>query len=270
MVSGVHPNFIAKGGDTEYIERDYMDTPPVKSAERTLDVLELLATSEKSLEFGELQRALRIPKSSLHGLIRTLQARGWVESRGTSAQYSLGLRALQLGGSFIQHDISVRGTRACIERLGEATGETVQLGRLDGGEIVYVAQRLSRHPVGLVSSVGQRLPAHATALGKALLADLSNEQVAERLVPPLQTMTSRTHKNLKSLMKDLAGARAAGYAVDREESSLGLMCFAVALPTFEVDSLVAVSISVPIFRLNDALKAKVIDLLLKEKRSMSS
>ncbi len=243
-----------------------MSRPVVKSAERTLQVLESLAGSRTGMAFNELQRTLRIPKSSLHGLLQTLCDRGWVETDDTGARYSLGLRSLQLAGAYQQNDNSIRSSRARMQQLSNTTGETVQLARLDGGDVVYLAQMPSVHPISLVSAVGQRLPAHATALGKAILATLTDEEVLDRCAEPLVRLTANTHATPDSLLADLRKIRTRGYAIDAEESSPGLLCFAVALWFDESRTPVAISISVPAFRLTDGMRASIVRLLSAERR----
>lgn len=221
---------------------------PVKSASRTLDVLEALAAGPRS--FGQLARELGIPQSSLHGILATMKDRGWVE-QGPEGLVRLGLHALQVGTAYLEADEAVARTVALLDRLAAATGETVQLGRLDGSSVVYLAKRDSTHPVRLISSVGTRLPAHATALGKALLAQREPEVVRRSLTFPLQALTSRTITDWVPLRAELRHTRRLGYAVDREEAAEGLCCFAI-VPATPVPSLDAISVSVPTFRLAPA------------------
>lgn len=219
---------------------------PVKSASRTLDVLETLATGPGS--FGQLARDLGIPKSSLHGILTTMQDRGWVE-QAPEGRVRLGLHALQVGTAYLDADQVVVRTAALLDGLAATTGETVQLARLDGPSVVYLAQRASTHPVRLISAVGSRLPAHATALGKALLAVRDPESVRRSLTFPLQALTDHTRTDWDQLRIELELTRDRGYAVDREETAEGLRCFAVTLPGTQppVDG---ISVSVPTFRLS--------------------
>jgi len=230
---------------------------PVKSAARTLDVLEILAAGARS--FGELSRDLGIPKSSLHGILATMEDRGWVE-QAPEGRVRLGLRALQVGSAYLEADEAVVRTAGLLDRLAAVTGETVQLARLDGASVVYLAQRASTHPVRLVSAVGSRLPAHATALGKALLAVRDLEGIRRRLSFPLEALTSHTLTHWDQLRVELELIRDRGYAVDQEEALEGLYCFAVTLPGTR-PSLDGVSVSVPTFRLSPARERVVLDAL---------
>ena len=218
--------------------------PAVKSSDRTLEVLEALATRRSTL--GELARTLGIPKSSLHGILRTMAERGWVEQHGTG--YKLGLKALEVGAAYLDADDAVDVQGQILDRLAAEFGETVHLGRLDGPFVVYVAKRESVHPLRLYSSIGRRLPAHATALGKALLA----ERPPDELPATLQRLTAHTITDRAALVAELEAIRARGYAVDREENTEGIVCVARTMPTGD-----AISLSVPATRIDDALIVRI-------------
>jgi len=239
---------------------------PVKSAYRALDVLEAMAAGPASL--AELSRTLGIPKSSLHGLLRTLAERGWVATTDGGTRFRLGLRALQVGTQFVDEDDLVARVAPTLDRLAAATGETVQQARLDGDEVVYLAKRDSPHPVRLISRIGSRLPAHATALGKALLAARGDEAVRALLLPPLASLTERTLIEWEPLAADLARTRARGYAVDDGEAADGLRCFAVVVPADRGHSSEpptdAVSVSVPTFRLDERREDELVKALLEQ------
>jgi len=235
---------------------------PVKSADRTLDVLEALALSPDRPTLGELARRLEIPKSSLHGVLRTLLARGWVRDAG-GGRFSLGLRALQVGAAYVDTDDAVGLLAPVLDDLAARFGETVHLGRLDGPDVVYLAKRESVHPLRLFSAVGRRLPAHATALGKALLAHRDDGEIIRLLPTPLPRLTAHTLTDPDALLADLVAARTAGYAVDHQENSEGIVCVAVAVPLRHVERATgavpvdAVSVSVPMSRHSPALQERI-------------
>jgi DNA-binding IclR family transcriptional regulator len=233
---------------------------PVKSADRTLEILETLAAAPNRLSLGGLARTLSIPKSSLHGILRTMVQRGWVETDQTGLLFGLGVRALLVGTSYIESDSTVARAQPLLEWLNAEVGETTHLGRLDGSDVVYLAKRESSHPLRMYSAIGRRLPAHSTALGKALLAQRGDAEVVDLLPSPLPRLTPSTITEVDVLLAELATTRAAGYAVDREESTTGIRCYATALPATG-RSKDAISVSVPTARLDDALETRIIDLL---------
>lgn len=233
---------------------------PVKSADRTLDVLEALAASADRPTLGDLSRLLGIPKSSLHGVLRTLVARGWVRTDGT--RFALGLRALRVGAAFVETDDSVPLLAPVLDDLHARFGETVHLGRLDGPDIVYLAKRESVHPLRMFSAIGRRLPAHTTALGKALLAQYPDDALASLLPAALPRLTPHTLTDPRRLAEDLATTRANGYAVDREENSVGISCVAVAVPVRAGVPVDAISVSVPLARHTHDLQERIAAALL--------
>lgn len=232
----------------------------VKSADRTLEILEALAGHGGRLSLGELSRQLDIPKSSLHGILRTMAQRRWVETDETGLRFGLGVRALMVGTSYVDADDAVSRVRDVLDWLSHEIGETVHLGRVDGTDIVYLAKRESTHPLRLFSAIGRRLPAHATALGKAVLAERSDREVDRLLDWPLTPLTANTITEPDALHAELSRIRERGYAVDNEENTEGIRCFAVALHTTSpVQD--AISFSIPILRLSGENEARIVDHL---------
>ena len=235
---------------------------PVKSADRTLEILERLAESGPRPTLAELAAELGIPKSSLHAILRTMQRRRWVETDASGLRFGLGVRAVEVGASYVDSDDLVARLDPVLDWLSEELGETVHVGRIDGDDIVYIAKRESRHPLRLYSAIGRRLPAHATALGKAILATHLPADVDERLSFPLARLTANTITDASDLHRDLAATRDRGYAIDREENTEGIRCFAIAVPGRDRTAADAISLSVPIFRLDDQHQQRVVDTLL--------
>jgi len=237
---------------------------PVKSADRTLDVLEALADARAPKGLGELARDLRIPKSSLHGILRTLVQRGWVEADETGNRFSLGLKALRVGAAYVDRDDTVTRAQPVLDWISKELGEAVHLGRLDGSDVVYLAKRESVHPLRLYSAIGRRLPAHATALGKALLATHPRDEVEALLPDELVALTHNTITDRHVLLAELEQSRRVGYATDNEENSEGIRCFAVAVsPNLPGPATDAISVSIPTFRLTDEVVSRATALLLE-------
>lgn len=246
--------------------------PPagVKSADRTVELLELLARTNEPLTLSELQRELSYPKSSLFVLLRTLVARGWVETDRRGTGYSIGVRALLVGTSYLDRDPVIRAATRVLEQLRAEVNETVHLARLDGADVVYLASRESAHQLRLTSRVGRRLPAHATSLGKALLAEHSDAEVDELLPETLVAITPLTLVTRETLFADLAETRARGYAMERGENTPGLGCFAVALDSRR-PAVDAISCSVPSVRLDDPEHAaQVVEAVVRHAKELSN
>jgi len=234
---------------------------PVKSALRTVELLEFFAGHRGLHSLAELQQRLGYPKSSLYMLLRTLTDLGWVETDSTGTLYGIGLRALLVGTSYIDGDHVVRGARDTLDWLAETTTETVHLARLDGTDVVYLTTRESQHYLRPMSRVGRRLPAHTTSLGKSLLAERTDEEVRALLPATLSGLTPNTLVDHAELARDLAATRERGYAVDREENVLGVCCFGAAL-RYRRPARDAISCSVPVARLTGGREEQIVAALL--------
>ena len=218
----------------------------VKSAVRTLDILELLGQADRALTLTEIAVALKLPKSSVHLLIQTLVARGYLEAPSSSGPFQLGLRVMELAGERAAKTHFLQQFPAIARDLVAACEETVQLAILDGRHVVYLAKQDGTRPVRLVSNVGKRLPAHVTALGKILLAALPDAELSALFSGcALEQMTSRTIGTFDSLMEEISRVRAEAYAVDDEEAVEGLKCFAAPVWDSNGKTVAAISVSAP-------------------------
>jgi len=229
----------------------------VKSAGRTMDVLEFLATrAGEPARVREITSALDAPRSSTYALLRTLVSRGWVNTDISGNFYSLGIRALLVGTSYLDADPYLRVVRPVLTQVAEALNETVHMARLDGTDVVYLATQESHQYLRANSRVGRRQPAHATSLGKAILAERDLADVPLTL----SALTAHTIVDRDSLLADLASVRSRGYAIDDEENSIGLRCFGLPL-RYSTPVTDALSCSVPLARLTAQREQEIVTAL---------
>ncbi|MEV0622023.1 IclR family transcriptional regulator [Nonomuraea sp. NPDC050404] len=233
----------------------------VKSAERTIAVLEYLSSADHACSLRELATALSLPRASAYALLTTLAPTGWVDTDG-AGRYRIGLRALRAGASYVEHDDVVQRAQPAMNELNNELGETVHLARLDGAEIVYLATNISRHSLAVVSRPGRRLPSWATGLGKAILAGRPWEEVDRVLPETLEPRTVHTFTDRAALRAELEAIRRRGHAIDEQESTIGLRCFAVALDLTSPPN-EALSCSVPIVRLDPEREKTIVATLLR-------
>lgn len=234
---------------------------PVKSAIHAIEVLEYLAgRPHNPAKIREISEATLIPKSSLYALLKTLTERDWVRRDATGSLYSIGLRSLMTGVSYLDSDPVLRAVRPWLERLNEELDETVHLGRLDGPDIVYLATKESSQYLRAINRVGRRLPASTTSLGKVILANLPESVLDKHLNDPLPQLTEKTITDRSELRTQLESIRDRGYAIDLEENTEGLKCFgfAIRLQHPPVDAL---SCSVPLARLNSEREKTIVDAM---------
>jgi DNA-binding IclR family transcriptional regulator len=248
-----------------------MSAAAVKSAKRTLDILVLMTGREGRLTFTEISAALDLPRSSLHGLLATLVESGWVTYQPASRTYGLGIRTLEAGNAYLRTDDLPSRARPAMERIRDALDETVQLSVLDGRFNVYVAKVDGQQTLVLASAVGRRLPAHATGVGKVLLAGLDRATLdgllrsveLERYTPSTVTDQAALHRRLEAI-------RAAGYGTDEEEYTVGVRCVAVPVRDQGGQVIAAMSVSVPVIRFDDQVSARARGLLLEAAAELSA
>ena len=229
----------------------------VQSIERAFDLLEMLADAGGALGLSELAANSGLPLPTVHRLMRTLVNRGYVRQEA-SRRYTLGSRLIWLG----ETSSRLLGTwlRPFLAQLVRETGETANLAMLDGDEVVYIAQVPSPHSMRMFTEPGRRVRVHCTAVGKAMLAQLSPEQARSllgRSDMPASTPTTITDPDL--LLAHLEVIRKQGYAVDEGEQEVGVRCFAVAVP--DAPAAMAISTSGPQARMTDEAAARIIPAL---------
>lgn len=223
----------------------------VQSVDRTLDILEALASADDDLSLGQLCATLELPLGTIHRLLSTLIARGYAAQDGQTRRYGPGPKLLEIAARATSHSrFSLRRlAQPYLRTLTDATGETSNLIVLQGNEIVYIEQVTSARLVHMFTAVGQRAPLYCTGGGKAILAGLPDQQVEAYLVTAqLRPWTASTITDRERFWQELLHTRQRGYAVDDEEREEGVRC--VAAPIFDHTGacVAAISISGPTSR----------------------
>jgi IclR family acetate operon transcriptional repressor len=229
----------------------------VQSIERVFELLEAMADSGGIVGLSQLAARSGLPLPTIHRLIRTLVDLGYVRQEPTR-EYALGPRLVRLGDGASR----LLGTWATphLRALVDSIGESANLAMLDGAQVVYAAQAPGRHSMRMFTEVGRRAWVHCTAVGKAMLALLPEDEVVaiiNRCGMPRQT--EHTITDIDAFLAELRLVRARGYAIDEGEQELGVRCVAVALPGKPVRA--AVSVSGPLTRMTDELVAAAVPQL---------
>ncbi|MEO6571343.1 MAG: IclR family transcriptional regulator [Ilumatobacteraceae bacterium] len=205
-------------------------------------VLKSFTPAERNWGVSDLARKLDIAKSTAHRLLATLTDEGLLEQDPATGRYHLGLAVFDMAAAAQSMDLH-EAVSSPMTELRNRTRETVQVAVLDGRDVVYVERLDSQHTLRLFLEVGRRNPAHATGCGKALLAFLPPDQLDRTLRG--WTLVAKTHHTIIDhavLRADLTTARQRGYAVNREESEVGII--SVAAPIRDVSGRVSAAISV--------------------------
>lgn len=221
-------------------DQDRPERPGV--VRRVLAVLDTFSSADPVLGISEIARRCGLPKSTVHRIVVDLCDHRIMERVPQSAgEYRLGVRLFELGELVPVHR-SLSGTALPImEDLREATRHRVHLAVLDGIDVLYVAI-LGSGAVHVDSRVGGRLPAHATGVGKVLLAYAPPSVVEARIEAGLTAFTARTITSADALVAELRKIRTHGFALDIEESTPGVLC--VAAPVFGADRGIRAGLSV--------------------------
>lgn len=226
----------------------------VRSVERAFEVLEALAVNGGEAGLAELAERTGLPYGTIHRLLRTLLARGYVRQE-EDRRYALGGALARLGG--VAERRVGAWARPHLERLVELSGETANLAVLEGDFVVYVAQASSPRRLRMFAEVGRRLLPHSTAVGKVMLADRPAAEAAALFARTgMPRRTAKTITAADAMRAELDRVRRLGYAVDLGEEELGVHCLAV--PVRDGERVVAaISVSGPAERV-DALDREVL------------
>jgi len=229
------------------------ERPGVQSVERTLDILESLVEFGSEVGLVEISQTVGLPLATVHRLLGTLIRRGYVKQNRQNRKYSLGFRALQMGNDMRQRFSLRLEARPFLQRLVERSGESANLAVLDDGEVVYIDQAQSSRILRMFTQLGNRVSAHSTGSGKALLAFSPPDTVLGVL--RRYGMTPRTPNTItqpERFAAELGRVRKLGYALDDQEHEEGVRCLAVPVRDASGQVVASLSISGPVTRLDDA------------------
>ncbi|WP_433756295.1 IclR family transcriptional regulator [Nocardia sp. CA-135398] len=223
---------------------------PIQSIERAAAVLQLLARGSGRLGVGEIAGALGLAKPTAHGILRTLQGVGFVEQDQASGKYQLGAAVLHLGTSYLDNNELRSRAINWSDALAARTGESVRIGAAADDSVVVVHHVFRPDNTEQALEVGELLPAHATALGKVLLA-YDAELAAAVRGAELAPLTRRTIVDRAALTRALATVRQTGWAGETEEFRSGMAGIAAPIRTHGGLVVGAIGISGPVDRLCD-------------------
>jgi DNA-binding IclR family transcriptional regulator len=240
-----------------------MNERSVGTLARGLDVLELFASASGEFSQTEISEALGLPMPTVHRLVALLTARGWLDRDPASRRLRLGIEVLRLVPALTGGPRLSELTRPHLIRLAKQLQETVNLAILEGAEIVYLLSESADRLLTSRAAVGMRLPAHCTALGKCLLAQLPHDVARIALGDePYERRTPRTLTTWSSLAGDLAAIREAGVSVSEEEYEVGLVSIAVPVRWLHGPGTGAINVSLPATRASAEFRDRVTECLL--------
>ncbi|WP_370241136.1 HTH-type transcriptional regulator BhcR [Pararhodobacter marinus] len=235
----------ARGRPRDWDDKTSQNT--IKSLDRAMEVLEYIS-ARQGMALSTIADEMGQSASTVYRVLVTLEGRDLVEFDAEEQLWHIGPRAFIIGSRFLRRTSLVERARPIMRKLMEATGETANLGMERDGKVLFVSQVETHANIRAFFPPGTLSEMHASGIGKALLAQLDSEILAQRLVRGLQAFTPRTLVTQDALMADLALIRARGFAFDDEERNIGMRC--IAAPVFGVtgEAVAGISVSGPTSR----------------------
>ncbi|MFV2063135.1 MAG: IclR family transcriptional regulator [Chloroflexota bacterium] len=238
----------------------------VRSVARALDILDVLQDAPEGASLTTLSQTVELPKSSVFRYLNTLEMHGYVQQDASTGAYRLGMGFVP---SHARHlEVLSARARPFLERLRDRFKETVNLAVLDGNRIAYVAILESRRAMRLAARVGDRVPIHSSALGKAICATMADEDVLEMLrAEGMPMLTAKTITEEQAFLTEIEAVRRSGRAIDDGEHEEDGRCVAVAVVGSRIPA--AISLSAPAVRFTMDEVAAVADALMDAARELA-
>jgi len=230
----------------------------VQALTRGLMLLECVGRARDGVTLSDLAMQIGLAASTTHRLLNTLEHMRFVYQEPEQGKWYIGVNAFHVGSAFINSRDVITQSRPLLRQLMEQSGETTNIAVLDDGEAVMLAQVQCHEMMRMVVPLGRRMPLHASAVGKSLLADMPETEIVpilhQRGLPQFTANTLVTPTELYGTLRDI---RAQGYAYDNEEHAVGLRCVAATIYDEHGEPLAAISISGPSSRILDRRVAEL-------------
>lgn len=211
---------------------------------KALEVLDHVAGFARPVRFAELLATSPYPKATLYRILQTLTSTRMLSFDDERSTYAPGVRLVRLAHAAWSQSSLAPIARAHLDALSLDLGETVHLAQLDSGQVLYVDKRNAARPVEMFSEAGKVGPAYCTGVGKAMLAYLPQDALADAILrQSFHRHTDHTLADPDALQADLVAIRARGHAYDLEEHEVGIICIAMPILTGSGRPLGAMSIT---------------------------
>lgn len=243
---------------------------PIQVADRLFLTMEVLA-QKGAMGLVELSNQLELHKSTVHRLLNSLIYMGYARQDLETGKYSLTFKMLELSNQLLAHVDVIEIVRPYLKKLMRQTGETVHFVQKDGNYAVYIDKVESdQNSVRMVSKVGSRIPLFCSGVGKAMAAQMTEEQVRKMWAESrIRALTPHTIVDCEEYLKELKRVRENGYALDNEENELGVRCIAAGVADYKGRPKYAFSISAPVSRMDDRRVSELVQYVLKMKEEIT-
>lgn len=241
----------------------------IKSLDRAMGVFDHLSTLPGAT-LSELADDLDQSAATVYRILVTLEGRGLVEFDAGQQLWHIGPRAFVIGARYLRRTSVVERARPILRRLMEATGETANLGIAREAHVLFISQVETHASIRAFFPPGTLSPMHASGIGKALLAQMSDDRLSRLIATaPLDRFTDRTLTEPGDLRADLQQTRARGYAIDDEEKNTGMRC--IAAPVFDLsgEAVAGISVSGPVDRVSASQTPRLAEAVIQAAADLS-
>ena len=221
----------------------------IGSVQRAMDILDLFDWRTQELGITDIARALDLPKSTIAGLIFTLEQNDYLNQNTVTRKYRLGFKLAERAGVFLDQFDLRRVALPILEELRDSSNESVNLAIRDDQYVTYIERMLGDNMLGMRSEIGKRELIHSTALGKAMLAQLPSDELNKFIAGHNFTpVTPHTITDPNAFLNEMQETLLHGFAADNQENELGGRCVAAPIFDYQGKPVAAISISVPVQR----------------------
>jgi DNA-binding IclR family transcriptional regulator len=243
--------------------------PGTQAVARAIGLLKVFSDAQPEWSLSDLAQTTKLNKTTAFRLLAALEAEGLVLRNPLSSGYRLGVELVALGGCAMRSNPLRAVSRPVLESLAQECDEAATLEVLTGAHVLIVDEVSSRHPMGMSQDVGSRLPVHATATGKLLLAYAGDDVRAATLRLPLSRLTDQTITDLDRLHQQLGEIRQQGHALAIGELEQGFIAIAAPVYDRERQVVAAISIGGSYLRLTSERRPEVTALVQMAARQIS-
>lgn len=239
----------------------------IQSVNRAIQILKCFENNEE-LGVTEISKLMELHKSTVFGLISTLEMNGLLEKNDSTGKYRLGLELFRLGTKVNSNlrKIAV----PYLEKLVAEFEETVNLVVMDNLSVVYLEKVEGKHSMRTSTAVGKRFPLYCTAVGKSILSGISDVELKDKLDRmDFVKCTDKSICNKNDLVKAVEDTKNKGYAEDFEEMEIGLVCVAAPIYNHLGTAFAAISVSGPSFRMTGNLRKEISEALVRYSMDIS-
>lgn len=230
-----------------------MSENTVQSVDRLLDIIEKLSANPRGVGLVTLSENVGLHRSTTYRLLTSLINRGYVSKDRATKKYQLTLKFFEIGSTIVGATNILSVANPYLTKLSDISGEVIHLALRDGSDIIFVYKEdTTENFVRMGSRIGLRSPMYCTGVGKAMLAELPNQEIKQIWESTdIVSYTKNTIVTYDAMMEEVVAIRNRGYAIDNEEWEPGVRCIAAAIKDYEGNPFAAICISASAYRMTD-------------------